>query len=99
MNTLEHSKGGLEIIERSVRLALEEDIGNGDVTASLFNIDQTHNAKVICREEAVLCGQQWFNETFHQLDTNIEITWLNKVGTKTAAVYRRLGNVFTKCGL
>lgn len=70
-----HSKGALQTINHAVSIALEEDIGGGDVTASLFNVNQSHEAKVICCEQAVLCGQHWFNETFHQLDSKIEINW------------------------
>jgi nicotinate-nucleotide pyrophosphorylase (carboxylating) len=78
-----HNQDALQTIQRTVQFALEEDIGTGDVTASLFNVDQNHNAKVICREEAVFCGQQWFNESFHQLDPNININWLLKDGDLT----------------
>ncbi len=75
MNTPQHSEEALHIIKRAVNNALEEDIGSGDVTAALFNVKQIHDAKLICREEAVLCGQQWFIECFHQLDPSIEINW------------------------
>ncbi len=75
MRLSQHSKDALQTIKQTVCAALKEDIASGDVTASLFNIDQTHNAKLICREEAILCGQQWFMECFQQLDPNIEITW------------------------
>ena len=71
-----HSKDALETIKHNVRTALEEDIGSGDVTASIFNVNHTRNANVICREDAVLCGKQWFTETFHQLDKNIVINWV-----------------------
>lgn len=75
-----YNKDTLQTIQRTVQFALEEDIGTGDVTASLLNVDQTHNAKVICRDDAVLCGQQWFDQVFHQLDSSININWLLKDG-------------------
>jgi len=65
-----HSK----IIEKNVRDALAEDIGSGDLTAALI-ADETLNAFVIVRESAVICGCDWFNETFRQLDNRIEIDW------------------------
>ena len=71
-----HSKDALHAIKHAVSIALEEDIGSGDVTAALFNVNQTHEAKVICRENAILCGQQWFEECFKQLDKSIEINWV-----------------------
>ncbi|MDW3095309.1 MAG: carboxylating nicotinate-nucleotide diphosphorylase [Gammaproteobacteria bacterium] len=76
---LEHSTDNLAIIRESVRIALTEDIGQGDVTAALCNSDII-NAKVICRETATLCGQTWFEESFQQLNSNISIKWLKTDG-------------------
>ena len=58
-----------------VATALSEDIGSGDVTADLIPQENTATAVVISREEAILSGQPWFNEVFHQLDPNIQIRW------------------------
>lgn len=69
-------------IEASVRLALEEDIGTGDVTASLIDEQQVSSAKVITREPGIICGQAWFNETFKQVNPNIEIQWQIDEGAK-----------------
>ena len=55
-------------IYRSVRQALEEDIGSGDLSAMLIPEHAQTQASIICREEAVLCGSAWFNEVFRQLD-------------------------------
>ena len=67
------------VISENVRIALAEDIGKGDVTAQLC-AEKTVTAKVICRETATLCGIDWFNETFNQLDQNIVIDWHYKDG-------------------
>ncbi len=58
-----------------MQTALQEDIGQGDVTASTFNTATLARASVLCREDAVLCGQHWFNETLRQLDADIRIDW------------------------
>ena len=76
MNLTSHSKDALKVIELSVKQALNEDIGDGDVTAASFSNNEVATAKVICREEAVLCGQKWFELAFHQLDPNITIDWM-----------------------
>ena len=68
-----------QVISENVRIALTEDIGEGDVTAQLC-ANKTIKAKVICRETATLCGINWFNETFKQLDPNILINWHYKDG-------------------
>ncbi len=46
----------LQTIPQTVRLALAEDIGSGDVTASLIGEDSFSEARIISREKAVLCG-------------------------------------------
>lgn len=65
---------GLDILE-SVRRALAEDIGTGDLTAALIPDDAISEAHVISREEAVLCGTAWFDAVFHELDPSIQIAW------------------------
>lgn len=62
-------------IARAVTLALQEDIGSGDITAELLPQEQTNTARVITREDCVVCGIPWFNEVFAQLDTDLEIAW------------------------
>lgn len=69
-------------IERNVRLALEEDIGSGDLTAQLVPADQVATATVISREEAVLCGSAWFEACFRLLDKNIHIQWQAEEGAR-----------------
>lgn len=69
-----------QIIDASVRRALEEDIGNGDITATLIPISASSNASVISREQAVLCGSAWFDSVFRQLDDSISIQWHAKDG-------------------
>ena len=62
-------------IERTVRWALEEDIGSGDITAELIPADKTASATIITREAAVICGRAWVDEVFRQLDPTIELNW------------------------
>jgi nicotinate-nucleotide pyrophosphorylase (carboxylating) len=64
-----------ESLLHSVRAALSEDIGSGDITAHLIPETQTAQARVISREPAVLCGMAWFNGVFAELDTRIAIDW------------------------
>ncbi len=59
----------------TVRLALAEDLGDGDLTAALIPVDTCCEATVICREYATICGKTWFNNTFEQLSGNIMIHW------------------------
>jgi len=62
-------------IEESVHIALNEDIGSGDVTAKLIAEDDFSLATVISREAATICGIDWFEEVFAQLDSQVFIEW------------------------
>ena len=66
-------------ISRSVREALAEDLGStdsrDDITAQLVSAETQYRAKVITREPAVICGVDWVNETFAQLDASVVVNW------------------------
>lgn len=62
-------------ISENVHAALVEDIGSGDITATLIPVDAQAEAYVITREAAVVCGRAWVDEVFHQLDTRVQIEW------------------------
>jgi len=58
-----------------VLLALTEDIGDGDITAELIAANKTTRAKIISRDQGVLCGQPWVNEILEQIDPSVTIAW------------------------
>ena len=62
-------------ILESVRTALREDIGSGDLTAALIPASARARARLIARETAVLCGRDWFNAAFAEIDNRVEIDW------------------------
>jgi nicotinate-nucleotide pyrophosphorylase (carboxylating) len=64
---------------------LSEDIGTGDLTATLIPADTLATAKVITREDIVLCGQAWFTAVFQHLSPGISIEWLYQDGDTVAA--------------
>ncbi|MEQ8290303.1 MAG: carboxylating nicotinate-nucleotide diphosphorylase [Gammaproteobacteria bacterium] len=64
-----------KVIKDNVALALKEDVGTEDITASLLDEGASSKATLISREDAVLCGKAWFDESFRQLDTDIKIDW------------------------
>jgi len=61
-------------IQTQVSQALAEDIGSGDITAALIPENNQITAHLICREQAILCGKDWFNEVFQQLNVIRDIT-------------------------
>ena len=64
-----------EAITRNVTEALEEDIGNGDITAQLVAPDDQGEARITAKEDATLCGVAWVGEVFRQLDPAVRIEW------------------------
>ena len=62
-------------ILQAVHMALDEDVGTGDVTARLIPEDARGRAHVISREHAVLCGAAWFNAVFQCLDESVQVHW------------------------
>ena len=62
-------------LEQQVTDALREDVGSGDVTASLVPARQRVRGRLITREPMTLCGSAWVEETFRQLDPQIVLKW------------------------
>jgi len=71
--------------ERNLLAALMEDIGTGDLTGKLVPEDGRATARVIVREEAVLCGAPWFEGVMEALDPSIGIDWHYAEGDLMAA--------------
>lgn len=61
--------------EQNVLAALLEDVGSGDLTGKLVPTTPRARARVIVREEAVLCGAPWFDGVMLAVDPDIEIDW------------------------
>lgn len=64
-----------EAMTENIRAALLEDIGSGDWTAMLLPDSAQVMAKVVVREDAVLCGAPWFEGVMQQVDSRIGIEW------------------------
>ncbi len=60
--------------QRNISDALMEDIGRCDWTAQLVPSKTVH-AQLIVREQAVLCGVDWFEGTLKKLDPAAKVTW------------------------
>lgn len=61
--------------EANLLAALLEDVGSGDLTGLLVPEDTRVRARVIVREDAVLCGAPWFEGVMLALDHTIELDW------------------------
>ncbi|WP_127470941.1 carboxylating nicotinate-nucleotide diphosphorylase [Thiomicrorhabdus aquaedulcis] len=72
-------------LSTTVASALQEDVGAGDLTAQLIASNTQANAKIVCREAAIICGRPWFEEVFRQIDASIQIDWHITEGQAVAA--------------
>jgi nicotinate-nucleotide pyrophosphorylase (carboxylating) len=68
------------ITERLIALALEEDVGPGDVTTALVPIDAEGKAYVLAKSELVLAGSDAFDEVFRQVSSAVAINWEQRDG-------------------
>lgn len=67
-----------------VKLALDEDIGSGDITAALVPSRDTAHASVITREAGVLCGTQFVDAVFYAVDAGVSVKWNKADGDRLA---------------
>ena len=74
-----------ETVTADVTRALREDVGLGDLTAKLVPEGKTAHARLLTRQSGVLCGVEWFNRTFEELDPDVEIFWHHKDGEEVTA--------------
>ena len=81
----DHNETLQEARERNIRDALFEDVGVCDWTAQLVPAGRRVRAHVRVREQAVLCGRDWFDGVFAALDPSSRIEWLYAEGAEMSA--------------
>lgn len=72
-------------ISLQVQLALQEDVGDGDITAQLIPAERCNRARIITRQPGVFCGGPWVREVFRQLDSRVQVSLLAKEGERLVA--------------
>lgn len=72
-------------IQDNVRAALAEDIGSGDITAALIPATARATARVITREDGILCGRAWVDAVFQQVDPEVSLDWCAEDGEQILA--------------
>lgn len=73
------------VILDNVRAALVEDLGSGDITAALIPEDAVARARIITREDGVLCGRAWVDRVFAEIDPDISLAWEAEDGSAIQA--------------
>jgi nicotinate-nucleotide pyrophosphorylase (carboxylating) len=70
---------------KDIAAYLAEDLGNGDITASIIPATTQASARVVTREAMVLCGRAWFDAVFQQLNQEVVIEWFCQDGDEVPA--------------
>ncbi|KLJ01072.1 carboxylating nicotinate-nucleotide diphosphorylase [Luteimonas sp. FCS-9] len=73
-----------DAVAANVAAALAEDLGTGDVTGALLP-DQDAVARLLCKQDAVVCGRPWFDACHRALDPDVRIDWHVAEGDRVAA--------------
>ena len=73
-----------EALAANVAAAIAEDVGTGDRTGLLVPADRHARARVIVREDAVLCGTPWFDACMRAVDPSLRVTWQQQEGDRMA---------------
>ena len=94
--SFDFSAASLEkLAQADVARALAEDVGDGDLTAGLIDPIRQARARVLARENAVVCGQAWVQAAILALDPQAQMTWYVQDGGRCEAnqvVFEVLGN-------
>ncbi len=72
-------------VESLIRMALEEDIGQGDITSrAIFGMDDSSSASIIAKQQGVLCGTDIVRFVYEVLDPRVRVTVEEKDGSVMA---------------
>lgn len=74
-----------DALARNVADVLAEDIGPGDQTVRLVAAGERRRARIIVREEAVLCGVPWFDAVMRRVEPTIGVRWHYREGDRMTA--------------
>lgn len=74
-----------ETVKQNVANAIREDVGSRDINAALIPADRRARARILTRDDGVLCGTPWANEAIRQIDASVKATWHAGDGDRVAA--------------
>ena len=75
----------LQYVTETVTRALLEDVGTGDLTASLIDSSALAGATIMTREAGILCGMAFASEAFRQTDPACQLDWRLSDGDSLSA--------------
>ena len=69
-------------IKINVLAAIKEDLKNNDKSSNILPIKTKGIAKILAKQNAILCGSPWVNYCFNRIDKNIKVRWHFDEGSK-----------------
>ncbi len=72
-------------LDETVTRMLEEDVGSGDLTASLIDVAQRATATIVTRQPMTQAGRPWVEEIYRRIDTDVSLRWAHPDGAAIAA--------------
>ncbi|MDS7692608.1 carboxylating nicotinate-nucleotide diphosphorylase [Acinetobacter soli] len=72
-------------IQLNIQQALNEDIGDGDITALLTPEHEQATATIITRENMILAGRPWVDALIQHYDHRVKVEWLKAEGEHVQA--------------
>jgi nicotinate-nucleotide pyrophosphorylase (carboxylating) len=70
-----HLPGLADTVAADVSRALAEDVSTGDLTAALVDGSRTARARVLARENALVCGAPWVQAAFERVVPGGQLVW------------------------
>jgi nicotinate-nucleotide pyrophosphorylase (carboxylating) len=74
-----------DLARSDIARALAEDVGAGDLTASLVDSVRVARARILARESAVICGRPWVEAAVLACDPAATLTWHVREGERCVA--------------
>ena len=62
-------------VRATVARVLQEDIGDGDLTAELIPASATIDATIITRDRMTMAGRPWVDEVYRHIDPRVVLDW------------------------
>ena len=92
----------IDNLDELIKMALKEDVGDGDhSTLACIPPDATGNAKMVAKQEGILCGAEVGERVFKLVDNSLKVTLLKhdgdevKKGDKLMTIEGHSGSILT----
>lgn len=72
-------------VEQLIRMALDEDLGQGDITSrAIFSVDERSSAIIIAKQNGIFCGSDIIGYVYRMISSDIDVKRVLPDGTAVA---------------